>query len=69
MESTPMEKILGIVQNRYEAVRVMAKEARRINTVLLAAGRELEEKPTTVAMKRLVNGKVKFSYEEREGEK
>lgn len=69
MEFQPMEKILDIIQNRYEAVRVMAKEARRINLVLLVAGKEIEEKPTTVAMKRLVNGKVKFSYEEREGEK
>ncbi len=69
MEFQPMEKILDIIQNRYEAVRVMAKEARRINQILLVTGQEIDEKPTTVAMKRLVNGKVKFSYEEREGEK
>ncbi len=63
-----MEKILDIIQNRYEAVRVMAKEARRINQILVTVGEEIEEKPTTIAMKRLMNGKVKYSYAEREGE-
>jgi DNA-directed RNA polymerase omega subunit len=64
-----MEKILDIIPNRYEAVRVMAKEARRINQILVSAGEEIEEKPTTVAMKRLMSGKVKFAYEQREEEK
>lgn len=63
-----MEKILDIIHNRYEAVRVMAKEARRINQILVSAGEEIEEKPTTVAMKRIVGGKVKYSYEQREEE-
>lgn len=63
-----MEKILEIIPNRYEAVRVIAKEARRINQILVAAGEEIEEKPTTVAMRRLMNGKVKYAYAEREGE-
>jgi DNA-directed RNA polymerase omega subunit len=64
-----MEKILDIIPNRYEAVRVIAKEARRINQILVSAGEEIEEKPTTVAMKRLMSGKVKFAYEQREEEK
>ena len=64
-----MEKILDIISNRYEAVRVMAKEARRINQILVSAGEEIEEKPTTVAMRRVVSGKVKYSYEQREEEK
>ena len=64
-----MEKILDIIPNRYEAVRVMAKEARRINQILVSAGEEIEEKPTTVAMRRVIGGKVKFAYEQREEEK
>ncbi len=63
-----MEKILDIIKNRYEAVRVMAKEARRINQILVSSGEEIEEKPTTVAMRRVVSGKVKYSYEQREEE-
>lgn len=56
------------IANRYEAIRVMAKEARRINTVIRLSGEEIEEKPTSIAMKRLVEGKVKFEYEKEEGE-
>lgn len=63
-----MENILKVVQNRYEAIRVMAKEARRVNNLLRRAGEELEEKPTSIAMKRVIDGKVKFEYEEPEGE-
>lgn len=63
-----MEKILDVIPNRYEAVRVMAKEARRINAILVSASEEIDEKPTTVAMKRVIGGKVKYAYEQREEE-
>ena len=63
-----MEKILDKIANRYEAIRVMAKEARRINTVIRLSGEEIEGKPTSIAMKRLAEGKVKFEYEKEEGE-
>ncbi len=66
-----LERITEVIQNRYEAVRVMAKEARRINTLIRVSGQEIEEKPTSIAMKRLVDGKVKYKYAdaEPEGEK
>ena len=64
-----MENILKVVPNRYEAIRVMAKEARRINNLIRKAGEEFEEKPTSIAMNRVIDGKVKFEYEEPEGEK
>ena len=60
---------MKVVPNRYEAIRVMAKEARRINSLIRKAGEELEEKPTSVAMNRVIDGKVKFEYEEPKGEK
>jgi DNA-directed RNA polymerase omega subunit len=63
-----MENILKVVPNRYEAIRVMAKEARRINSLIRKAGEELEEKPTSIAMNRVIDGKVKFEYEEPKGE-
>lgn len=64
-----LEKITEVIANRYEAVRVMAKEARRINTLIRLSGEEIEEKPTSIAMKRLIDGKVKYAYAEPEGEK
>ncbi len=63
-----LERILDIIPNRYEAVRIMAKEARRINTLIRLSGEEIEDKPTSIAMKRLVDGKVKYSYGNEEGE-
>jgi DNA-directed RNA polymerase omega subunit len=68
MDLASMEKILDVIPNRYEAVRVMAKEARRINLLIHLAGEEIEEKPTSIAIKRLVDGKVKYTYEEPKGE-
>jgi DNA-directed RNA polymerase subunit K/omega len=64
-----LERITEVIPNRYEAVRVMAKEARRINTLIRLSGEEIEEKPTSIAMKRLIDGKVKYTYAEPEGEK
>ena len=69
MDLATIERILGVIPNRYEAVRIMAKEARRINTLIRLSGEEIEEKPTTIAMRRLVDGKVKYMYAEPEGEK
>ncbi len=68
MEMELMEKILDKVPNRYEAIRVAAKEARRVNTLIKLSGEEIEEKPTTIALKRLVEGKVKYAYAEQKEE-
>ena len=69
MDLSSLEKIMEVVPNRYEAIRIMAKEAQRINRLLLAANEELGEKPTTIAIKRLINGKVKYTYGTPEEEK
>ena len=47
----------------------MAKEARRINILIHLSGEDIEEKPTTIAMRRLVDGKVKYTYAEAGEEK
>ena len=50
--------------NPYEAVLLSSKEARRLNQVRLNAGvPEGEEKVTTVALGRLVDEKIKLSYD------
>jgi DNA-directed RNA polymerase omega subunit len=66
METKAMELILERVDNRYEAIRVIAKEARRINALIRLSGEEIEEKPTTIAIKRMIEGKVKYKYEQQE---
>ena len=66
MDTKAMEKILEHTDNRYEAIRVIAKEARRINTLIRLSGEEVEEKPTTIAINRMIEGKVKYKYEEQE---
>jgi len=67
-EKQALERVLEQIPNRYEAIRVIAKEARRINMIIRRSGEEIETKPTTIAMNRLIDGKVKFTYEEAEEE-
>ncbi len=69
MKKRAMENIVAQINNRYEAIRVLAREARRINTIIRMSGEEIEEKPTTIAIKRLLEGKVKYNYEEPGKEK
>ncbi len=58
-----IEKLLSVIPNKYEAVRVLAKEARRINALLARGAQgEIDEKPTTMALRRFLDNKVKFNY-------
>ena len=59
-----IEKITAVVPNKYEAIRVVAKEARRINALLIHGADEIDEKPTMMAIRRLLEKKIKFSYVE-----
>jgi DNA-directed RNA polymerase omega subunit len=61
-----IEKLTDAVPNKYEAVRVIAREARRINSLLMRGGTtDVEEKPTMMALRRLLEGKVKYIYGEK----
>jgi len=45
----------------------MAKEARRINSLLIRGAQgEVDEKPTMMALKRVLDSKVRFDYAEPE---
>jgi len=68
MKIEEMEKVLLRIENRYEAIRVIAREARNINNILRFSGQELDEKPTTLAVNRLIEGKLEYSYVEPEEE-
>lgn len=61
-----IERIMKKLDNRYEAVRVMARESRRLNSLVIR-GAEAEDgfKPTTAAMKRLLEGRIQFEYVEK----
>ena len=57
-----IEKMIAVIPNKYEAVRVIAKEARRINSVLIRGAGEIDQKPTMLALDRLLEGKIKHGY-------
>ena len=60
-----IEKLTEVISNKYEAVRVIAKEARRINSLLIRGAQgEIDEKPTMMALKRVLDARVKFDYVE-----
>ena len=46
----------------------MAEEATRINAIIRMTGEEISEKPTTIALRRVAEGKVKYKYEEKREE-
>jgi len=62
-----IEKITARIANRYEAVRVMAKEARRLNSLIVrGAQADADFKPTSAALNRVIEDKVKYEYVERD---
>ncbi len=65
-----IDRLTEIADNKYEAIRIMAKEARRINSLLIRGAHiEGDLKPTSVAMQRFLDQKVKFDYvEEKDDE-
>jgi len=69
---TPLEKLVVIekvtkkIPNRYEAVRVMACEARRLNALVIRGAEPVEGfKPTTAAMQRLFDDKIEYAFVEK----
>lgn len=64
-----IDKITKVVDNKYEAIRVIAREARRINALLIRGEGEIDEKPTMMALKRVLDGKVKYDYVELDKKK
>ena len=57
-----MEEVLSKIDNRYEMIKIVAMEAKRINTIIRLSGEEVREKPTTIALKRVIEGKVNYKY-------
>jgi DNA-directed RNA polymerase subunit K/omega len=60
-----IDRLTSVIPNKYEAVRVIAKEARRINALLVhGAQGEPEQKPTMMALHRLLDDKIKYKFAE-----
>ena len=57
------DEVSKFFTNRYEAVVVLAKEARRANQYLDEEAKEKSEKPVMRAIKKLMKEGIKFAYE------
>jgi len=60
MERVSVEDILKVVDNKYEAIIIVAKEARRLSKLEKETEEKGEHKPPIVALENLVKGKIKI---------
>jgi DNA-directed RNA polymerase subunit K/omega len=60
MVVTPLHKIVSVVDNKYKAIVLVAKEARRLNVLLKENADALSEKPTIVAIRKLLKGEIQY---------
>ncbi len=64
MAYTPLEKIWETVDNRYFAVIIAAREARRINKA--SKEDQKDEKPTLLALRKLIRGDIAHTMVEED---
>ena len=58
MLEPPMNKLLTQVPSRYMLVNVVAQRARQVATEAEDAGVSLEDKPVTIAIREVAEGKI-----------
>lgn len=63
MLEPPMNKLLKQVPSRYMLVNVVAQRARQVATEAEDAGISLEDKPVTIAIREVAEGKVSLDDE------
>lgn len=62
MNFMPIEKLTGNTLNKYQAVMIVAREARRINRIPKEErGEDSNKRVTTLAMRRVAGGLVGFT--------
>lgn len=54
----PMNKLTGYIPNRYMLVNVVARRARQIAEAAEEAGEPLDEKPVTLAINEVAEGRL-----------
>ena len=64
MLEPPMNKLLQQVPSRYMLANVVAQRARQVATQAEDAGISLEDKPVTIAIREVAEGKVVLDEEE-----
>ena len=64
MLEPPMNKLLEQVPSRYMLVNVVAQRARQEATEAEDAGISLDDKPVTIAIREVAEGKVELNQEE-----
>lgn len=60
MTYIPRQKVIARIPNKFEAITVAALEARRLNERARMFGVALPGKITTLAVSRLIEGKVEY---------
>ena len=65
MTYIPRHKVIARIPNKFEAITVASLEARRLNERARMFGVELPGKITTLAVNRLIDGKVEY-YDKKE---
>jgi DNA-directed RNA polymerase subunit K/omega len=65
MTYVPRREVTDVIANKFEAIRVLALECRRLNDEMRAREETSERKITTMAFERLRNGGIKY-YDARE---
>ena len=64
MLEPPMNKLLEQVPSRYMLVNVVAQRARQVATEAEDAAISLDDKPVTIAIREVAEGKVELNQEE-----
>ena len=65
MTYIPRQKVIARIPNKFEAIKVAALEARRLNERARMFGVSLPGKITTTSIQRLIDGKIDY-YDQRE---
>jgi DNA-directed RNA polymerase omega subunit len=69
MGFVPVEKLTDVVENKYEAVLIAARDARILNSIARLKETNPDEEPdkvTSEALGRLIDGEVQYYYAEPE---
>ena len=62
----PMNELLEKVPSRYMLVNVVAQRARQIASEAEAAGEPLDDKPVSIAIREVAEGKLELDLNEEE---
>lgn len=66
MLEPPMNQLLKQVPSRYMLVNVVAQRARQVASEAEEAGLSLDDKPVTIAIREVAEGKLDLENEEEE---